>query len=342
MGRIQEPEIFIDWEDDGVVAEHGVISLDASSSVHVNFVSSAELALFGQKPTCRQLLVSEETHRMLAARFPKTNFLPCPFFRPIVLGNLSVELLPSGAGPGSSFLKLSKSSDSLFYAHAWSKKTSAAIRRAVTREAQTLLVRLQADPSQVLSTTSRRETDRFLGFCQKILAAGEHTVAVVDSFGEAQTLAARLTENHIPVSCDGKLFKLMKAMHDSLAPAQLPAWLRGLQRFSPSNRLPGVVLVSKEGLLSQRPRILPTGIWVWIGTEDPARRTRPWLDYLSFSESFAIQDSPDMAELSELVHEVRPKHVLLFGPGAPTSAHHLARQGVSAEVFAPPKIETLF
>ncbi len=340
--KTSNDEISLHVDDEGIFVERSILTLDGASNSFLNFLSSAGPAYCRGKFAGKQALVSEESFRILASRFPKASFLACQYFRPIMLGNLSVELLPSGESPGSSFLHIQKQEDSVFYASHWSKKASSALRKAVFKKAHTLLLRLETDPHDIHSVQSRRETERFLEFAQKITRAGEHLVAVVETFGEAQTLAGRLFAANLNIAYDERLFKLTKIIHDSIPPALVPPWLRVLKKYAPELPEPSVILVSKQHLLQARPRVLPSGIWVWTGLDVELQKSSPWLAHILISDVFALQSGPDLAEVQELVAEVQPSHVLAVGEGAGATVQHLARQGISAEVFSPPRLETLF
>lgn len=329
--------------DNGVVAlEHSVLTLDAEHSSLVNFISSPGPAYLSGKLSGKQILLSDEAYRILLARFPQTPFLPCQYFRPIVLGNLSIELLPSGESPGSSFLRVQKGQDSLFFASYWSKQSSSAFRKAVFKRSQMLLLKLHANPFQVPGTSARKEVDRLLELAQKILRAQENLVIATDSFGEAQHLASRLHAAALPTACEPRLHSIMKTLGDSMPPTEVPSWLRNLRKHSAQSSEPCVVLVSKEPLLAQRPRSLPKGVWAWLGNELPQGFQQPWMSGLTFVDAFAIHNAPDTAEIQTLVSEVRPSQMLVYGEGAPQVVQWLAGRGVPAELFAPPRLQTLF
>lgn len=341
--RAFNDDIYLCNDGGDVLVEHSILNLEGESPLHLNFISSAA-PVYGQKKLHgKQLLVSEECYRILVKRFPKAPFLVCQYFRPITLGHVTVELLPSGRCPGSSFLRIEKRGESIFYASHWSRRASTAVRKAAFKKANTLLLKLQADPLNIMATNSKRETDRFLEYAEKITGAGESLVAVVDAFGEAQDLACRLFESRIRVSCDPKTYGLMKTINECLPPMNSPSWFNSLRKATPGPApMPGVILVSKEYLLHQRMKVLPKGIWVWIGLDKPALAPVPWLSHISFGDTFLIQNSPDIAEISDLIREVSPQHILMFGEGAKNCVHHFVKQGMHAELFAPPKVETLF
>ncbi len=335
-------DIYLSNENGGVLVEHSVLSLEAQSSECTNFISSAGPAYISGKLFGKQVLVSDESYRLLSPRFPKTAFLPCQYFRPIVLGNIQLELLPSGESPGASFLRIQKKDDSLFYASHWSRQNSAALRRSVFKTSKTLMVRLHKDPNAVFSVTARRETERFLDFSRKIINASENLVAVVNTFGEAQNLSYHLDNLKIPYSFDSKLHAVMKSFQETLPAAQCPSWLKEVNRYNAESPSPSVILVSKQHLLQSRPKSLPDGIWVWIGLDSEEQLRHPWLSCIAFTDTFLLQDNPDITDLLDMIKEVNPQQILLFGEGAQNCATVLARQGLHAECFSPPRLQTLF
>lgn len=335
-------EIYLNADTDGVFVEHSLLNLEGDSAESLVFISGVGASYLSGELTAKQVILSDEAHRVLVGKFSKTSFLVCQYFRPITIGNLTLELLPSGASHGSSFLRIEKKNDSLFFASQWSRKISGSIRRAVYKKAKTLLLKLHVDPTTVLATNSRRETERLIEFAQKITHAGETVVAVVDSFGEAQNLAGRLYEEGLNVAFEPKLLSIMKIIYESMPPAYAPAWLKNLRGTQTKSVGAQVILVSKQHLVAKSTKSLPQGIWVWIGPDYPDHSFAPTISQLNFSDTFFIQSAPDLAEIFELVGEVSPSQILVYGQGAEQCVHQMHARGLRAEVFAPPKIATLF
>lgn len=348
-------EISLSHEDGDITIEHSVLSLDAKQHGRINFLSNAAETFFSGKTGGTQLLVSPEAHRIIAGKMSKAVFLPCTYFRPIVIGNLRVELLPSGHGPGSSFLRVEKKGDSLLYASHWSNRASPLLRKAAPKTANTLLIKLHNDPATLFATTVRREIERFTEFCMKLTRAGEKVIVVVDSWGSAHHLVAALTELRIPVGIDKYLQTLFNVEHeihnhtaellDHTPVNDTPLrWTQGAktQWVDVNSSQPCVALISKEGMLSRRQRHLPQGIWIWTGLDQPRFMQSTPVSQITFTEQFSIQFFPDLNEIEDLVKETSPKQVLVCGDGAQTCVHHLTRKGIDAQVFAPPRLETLF
>ena len=229
------------------------------------------------------------------------------------------------------------------------------LRRAAFRPANTLLLKLHKDPSALFATSVRRELERLGEFCGKLLRAGERVIVVADSASTAHHIVGLLTELRLPVALDKHLQTLMETeseLQPGIAAIQVgnnnqtttSRWNQGArtQWVDPQSFQPAVLLLSKDHLLARRQRTLPQGIWVWTGLDVHLINQCAWLAHLTFAEQFAIQFAPDLSEIEDLVRESQPRHVLVCGEGAQTCVHHLTRRGIDAQVFAPPRLETLF
>lgn len=180
-------------------------------------------------------------------------------------------------------------------------------------------------------------------------------MVVADAAGTAHHIVGLLTELRIPVALDKHLQVLMEVEHESnphvahlkasSSPhANTPRWNQGARTkwVDPTSNQACVLLIAKDRLLARRQRILPQGIWVWTGLDLHLHSQCSWLAHLTFADHFALQFYPDLAEIEDLVKETHPRQVLVCGEGAETCVHHLTRRGIDAQVFAPPRLETLF
>ena len=338
---MNHPDIFIGGDGEDVVLEHVIINLEGTASQYLNCYSSPSPVFFNKKLFGRQALVSDECHRIIAKNNNRIPFLVCHYYRPITLGHITVELLPSGASPGSSFLFVQKKEEKLLFASHWSKRNSPSLKRAFVKKAQTLLIKLRSDPSQLLATNSRRECDRFIDFCKKITAAGENIIVVTDPFEEGMYLASILADEGLSLATDSRLLRLFKLIQQGVSKNEAPQWLQKVKSFKQISQ-PSVIMISRHDFLHHRLRVVPRGIWVWIGLEDPTLQRSSWLNRVSFADRFLIQNAPDNGEILSLISEVSPTTVLIYGEGAKNCVTHLQRQGVHAELFLPPRMDTLF
>ena len=340
-------EIHIDTIANGFSIEYPILSLDALDEANFNFCSSVSELFFAPASHApkRQTVLSQEAFNFLKWKGISGNFLPCPYFRPISLGSLTVELLPSGEGCGSSFLQVRKGNESVFYAHNWTSFESKALRANATKEADTLILRLKQSPQTLSHVASKKELVRSLELIQKISTAGKWAIAVCDSFGPMQIMLNEIYQRKVPSYLDSKAYKTLQWLKIDTNPDELAKWINHPKKLLPNleSELPGLILLSKENLKSIRWLQLPEAVWFWIGEdlEENLIRGPKWLAGISFSETFSIHFLPDMTEIQSLVHELKPSKILVSGEGSEFVAGNLNKHGHHAFSLAP-RQQTLF
>jgi hypothetical protein len=129
----------------GLFVEGTTLCLEGSSLESLSFLSSPVQPWQSGKLSGRQVLVSDDAHEILSKKFPKIAFLSCKYLHPITLGSLTLELLPSGEAPGSSFLLIRKGERSLLYVSHWNPEAHPSIRKPVLRSANRLLIRIESE-----------------------------------------------------------------------------------------------------------------------------------------------------------------------------------------------------
>jgi hypothetical protein len=347
----------------GFLIENGILSLDAPDSATFNFISSIQDAsmLNGPLNFQRQTLLSQEANTFISANSAGTNVLPCPYFRPISLGSLSVELLPSGAGCGSSLLRAEKNGHSLLYAHEWSLSDSQALRSISIKPADTLLLRIDHNPSSVSHVSDKRETARFLEFCGTLVNAGTVVAAVVPAFGPQLILTQALQARGIPVRIESFSARLLASARASTSDSAAPTWMTAPLRFNRTEKgrhhqqehsaeagKGAVLILPKPALKNLRRSHLPEKtVWVEVGpnTEDHQGSHRAgeprWLSGITYSAHFPISFLPDSSAFQELTQLVNPTQVLLAGHGASALEQGLGRHNHKARLINPFP-ETLF
>lgn len=355
----------VDCQGTGFLLEKSILSLDAPDSATFNFISSIQdlMTQAGALSNQRQTLISQEASEYLHGHVSSANILPCPYFRPISMGSLSAELLPSGAGCGAALLRIEKSGHSLLYARGWSLGDSQALRSICVKPANTLLLCPDHDPSTISHVAERRETTRFLELCQRLVEAGTVVTAVVPGFGPLLVLAQALHARGLPVKVDSWGEKILQGARRSTADDRSPSWMTAPERFdriekntkragasasSPQNASGAVLLLLRPSLKGLRRSQFPERtVWVQVGPspEGASSDQRPsqprWMESITYSAHFPISFLPDVIACQELASLVHPNQILLAGQGAASLAPSLVRLGHRTQVMHPFP-ETLF
>ena len=98
--------------NEGVHLKGTAIWFDASKKKKLSIISNARSTNFFRHD---KVITTPQTYRILKLRFKKTDVLPCPFNHVFNLGEIEVELLPSGYIPGACQVLLYKKNKKILY-----------------------------------------------------------------------------------------------------------------------------------------------------------------------------------------------------------------------------------
>ena len=85
---------------------------DSKKKAGLSFISNANIDKFTPS---EKIIATPETIKFLDKKIKKSVVLACPFYRPFALGNLQVELVPSGHMLGYSQIIVDKDYKTLIY-----------------------------------------------------------------------------------------------------------------------------------------------------------------------------------------------------------------------------------
>lgn len=334
----------------GYILENGILSLNSPDAAIFNF-SCNPVDVFEstrRQPGQKQTLMSQETFDQIKWKGLPGNFLPCPFFRPISLGSLTVELRPSGAGCGSSLLYAEKKGASLLYAKEWLLTEYSALRGASPRPADHLVLSIDHRPGERTHMRRKKELERFGSTCQAIVQAGSSVVAVSPGYGPSHVLLQKLTELGIPCLIDLTGYKVLEALQlaSGVGSEPSPSWLQKTRKTSQAlakSSDPAVILLTKEALKAVRRTQLPQATWLWVGSDlESHSYARPsWLEKITFSDIFRLDFNPDLQELLKLIDLTSPRQITLQGPYAQDLHQDLEKLGIPVSAHQP-LMQTLF
>ena len=143
--------------EDGLHLKDSILWLDAYSTGQLSFLSVARESIKNLLP---QVIATEETVKVLEAFRKKPNALVCQYNRPFSIGQLKMELLPSGHSFGGALLYLETGHQSLLYAPSLQTLKIPTHRQLQLKKAKTLILKAQTpDPLQSPSKTRNREKE---------------------------------------------------------------------------------------------------------------------------------------------------------------------------------------
>ncbi|MFK7823357.1 MAG: hypothetical protein AB8G05_04340 [Oligoflexales bacterium] len=290
--------------EDGLHLKDSILWLDAYSTGQLSFLSVARESIKNLLP---QVIATEETVKVLEAFRKKPNALVCQYNRPFSIGQLKMELLPSGHSFGGALLYLETSHQSLLYAPSLQTLKIPTHRQLQLRKAKTLILQAHTpDPLQSPSKTRNREKEAFLDQIISYTKNGKWPLIFCKALPTAQEITKWLCEHDIPLAVHHQIYKVNK-IYESYG-SELGNYSQFSQRRSKNKVVLFPYYPSKKGKL-------------------PSSSDRPFLVIKNDLEplpSSIIQDriggcfnlnaSSYGADFNEVIEKVKPKEIYFFGP----------------------------
>ncbi len=320
--------------------EGSVLCLEGSSNDTLTFVSSLVGPWRTGKLLGRQILVSDEAHEILSRKFKKVAFLSCKYNHPITLGALTLELLPSGEAPGSSFLLIRKNDRSLLYVSHWNPDTHRAIRAAKARPTNRLVVNLESGKKSTGGGAAaiRSEIERLEKTLRLVHENQERLGIIIEPSRDLHRVLAALPPHPIALYADEKTLEFASACAVSFAESHRPfrELFKGMRPLAEFKEGPGIALVSKHS----KPQELPNTPWALITShKDGDAPTQ-----VTISERFCIAHIPGPSDILKLASETGASEVVLVNTGvaAESCVAYLTQHGMSASLLSAPQTTPLF
>jgi len=301
---VTKDRLQFETKDSGLILLGSILTLDVDSSEGMNFISEPTLSPIHSK----QIIMSEESASLMEAARMKTNALQCQYNRPFMIGNYKLELLPSGKVLGGASLFLETKNDSILYAPSITLQKHLLTRKAQLRKAKTLVLKAHST-AHVVNHPIRKEKERLVDWILKIKSSsGVWPVIYAPPFGLAQ--------------------EVIKTLDQALIPTLVHPSLVGINGVYTSHDFQ----IGKPGTWSKRSvddRVLIVPSPVPFGRRLKLMMTRPsaliYDNSLAFESAltrpsnmlpFLMDCSPTIGELKDIIKEVMPEHLYIFGAGA--------------------------
>jgi hypothetical protein len=298
-------------KDSGLILLGSILTLDVDSSEGMNFISEPTLSPIHSK----QIIMSEDSASMMEAARIKTNALQCQYNRPFMIGNYKLELLPSGKVLGGASLFLETKHDSLLYAPRITLQKQLLTRKAQLRKAKTLVLKVESN-AQVANHSIRKEKERLVDWALNVKSSsGVWPVIYAPPFGLAQEVIKTLDQALIPTLVHPSLVGINSVYTSSDFNIGKPGtW----SKRSESDRLLIIPSPVPFGRRLSFTMMRPSALIYDSSLAFESAMTRP-----SNITPFLMDCSPTIAELKEIIKEVSPERLYLFGTGAKSHASEL-------------------
>lgn len=317
-----------------------VLWLDAPTPRQLCFISHGDVpgALAHQK-----ILATERTADLLRAlaavdgrgrRVHEPQALVTPFGRPFALGQLTLELFPSGNLLGAASLLIQHQGRRIVYSAEINPRRSLLVERLEARRCDLLVLGCRFGDRRFSFPPYEALAEGLVGFARQALARGRTPVFFCDPLGEAQELAYLLLQAGVPVRAHRLLYSAGRVYQ------RAGTGLEGLRRHSSGGK-PGSSSVLWPLRLRTSPSLarlgpISTALVSGLAVDPRFRETA------GCEAAFALSSRADYSGILEYVQACKPSEVLLCGGCGPHLEEDLTALGFGVSGLVPPEQMNLF
>lgn len=196
---------------DGIHLKKTDLWFDSKRKVPLSFISSAGFNKFGQHS---KIIATPETIRLLGKKIRNSVVLPCPFNRPFSLGNVQVELLPSGSMLGSSQISVDFDGKKVVYTGDLGLRSSETSEKAVPKHCDILIIKCTYGSPNYIFPPTDEVIGSIRAFIDDSISSGQATVLLVNHLGSAQDLARVLGHGGYQLSLHKSVFDVVKVYEE--------------------------------------------------------------------------------------------------------------------------------
>ncbi len=192
---------------DGIHLKNTDLWFDSKKKAPLSFISSAGFNKFGRH---KKIIATPETIRLLGKKIRHSVVLPCPYRRPFSLGNVQVELLPSGSMLGSSQISVDFDGKKVVYTGDLGLRSSETSERAVPKHCDILIIKCTYGSPNYIFPPTDEVMESLRAFIYDSISSGQAPVLFVDQLGSAQELAKALGGEGYNLSLHRSIFDVVK------------------------------------------------------------------------------------------------------------------------------------
>jgi putative mRNA 3-end processing factor len=319
-----------------------VLWLDAPKARPLCFVSHANVpgSLGHQKILCTdrtaELLLALAAMDGRGRRLHEPQALVTPYRRPFSLGQLSLELFPSGLVLGAASLLVTYQGQSIVYAGEINPRRSALGERLEARHCDVLVLPCRFGQRRFSFPPVAQVTEALLGFVRDALSRGEVAVLFCSPLGEAQEVAALLHASAIPVRAYRQTLTLCRVYERAgVLSSGVRRWLGPPSPGEPPFALLWPSDLRDSPALARLPALRTAFVSGYALDEEVRGAMR-------CEASFALSCHADYPALLEYVQACKPRQVLLTQRAGGELADDLRALGFLVADVEPPRQMEMF
>ncbi len=301
---------------EGLRLNESILWFDAENSQNLTFISSANLDFL---PKAHQIIATQETVEILKAYKKEVKkALPYSYNNPFSVGNLKMELLPSGNVLGGASLYVETPKGKLLYAPSILADKNKTVRNLQLKKAKILVLGASRPLENIQNQHKRKkEISEFVTTVQQSIAQNQYPIIFCRPMGTAQEIIFALQELNLPIKVSPIIYRINKIYEKYGA-------LVGnyqLHHVSQKNVLRLFSLPEKK----RNTRFILNFDGPIYYVEDSVDETQPPDFFKSVEKRFYISSTSSSRELRTVISLVAPKELYFVGPYAKSYAEEFAR-----------------
>ncbi|MEQ9619953.1 MAG: MBL fold metallo-hydrolase [Deltaproteobacteria bacterium] len=306
--------------DQGIHLKGTDLWFDSRKKTKLSFISSANVDRFVSP---EKVISTPETIKLIEKRIKKSVVLACPYHRPFTLGNLQVELIPSGCMPGSSQIVINNGSKLIIYTGDLNLRQSLTSVPAHVKRCQILVLKCTYGAPKYTFSPSEEVIGSLIEFIDVSLSSGSSPVMLAETPGKAQEVMKILSGNGYKMSVHKSIYKAAKIYEQS------GIELSNYEPFRPK-RLEGKVLIfpplKGESRNLEKIKNKRVALIIEAANDEISYMKR----IFNADEIFPLSTHAGYDELLEFVEFVGPETVYLTHGYATGFARTLQKRGYEA------------
>lgn len=293
--------------EDGLQLKNSILSLDSYKSGELSFLSVAEETI---KKLTPQIITTEETIKILEVFKNKPNVLVCQYNRPFSIGQLKLELLPSGHALGGASLYLETAHESILYAPKILTQKIPILRKLQLKRAKILILDAHTpDPSSNPGKHRQKEKDGLVSAVKSAVLEKKWPIIVCNPISTAQEITKELSNAACPIAVHNHIYKINKVFE------LYGSELGNYSLFSPRYPKSKVLLIPFS--MVKRYRFSPDRPYFVVNSGHPSvEQYKPNHTKSNLDQQFSLNSRSFGIDYQEVIEHVRPKEVYFFGPYA--------------------------
>jgi putative mRNA 3-end processing factor len=292
-------------------------------------------ALSGARAGRRQIVTTEQTLRLLgdAGEKLRPRTLPAAFGRPFNLGDLRIEVVPTGYLPGAAGLLSEDDGHRLFYLGAFCPEPLlAGIEASLVRRADAICVDATFGDPRLFFPPRQETIAAVRGFVKTALDEGQTPVLLSSPFGALPAVALDLAQAGFALRAHPRIAAVFSRLRNACESLPTPTRFSG--RVAKNEILlwpPEARDAANLAALDDLRLALVSG-----SAADPGVLAR-----MRLRHGFALTNLPSAPEILTAIESTGAKEVALFRDGAEALATVLRERGLEAYALGPPRQMTL-